>query len=521
MGTVYDVKGKAKHLIAKWLDLPSEANKPNDSSPDASSAPQLPPRPETNNIDLIRPLQSLSVSEDAPPNPAFVGGFNPNSPHHHGSLPRPPVMPIPDLSQPPRKSSLTMHYALRPPNSDPSLLTPNYATGSPPLRPNSVPNFPTPVFANPYPSAPSTPNVTVGAATPTKPSTLVGHTGSPSSQPDKPKRQRASSSPPSPTSNTAGTSGQIQCSGVTKAGKRCTRLVKNGPALTGVMGNDATGGQTIERFCFQHMKELLIPTGFYARNQTTATQVWVDFADYIPDYLHPETQVALRVEMEKSRSSSDIEGYIYTFEIRDPTPQKTIKLKVGRTNNVVKRLNQWGKQCGSKEQVLRGWYPGTVDPDSDDDDDDGIGQSLMRGRVRAGGKGVWCHRLERLVHLELADLAVNEAYLKPGWKPFAKGKGKGKSQGNGQDPATSASSPTRGSPASSPRKGAGKNGKNAAGVFTNGLGNGGGLCKDCGTMHKEIFEFTRFEKGLYKGQEWEVLVKRVIDDWGEFVKEYL
>lgn len=38
--------------------------------------------------------------------------------------------------------------------------------------------------------------------------------------------------------------------------------------------------------------------------------------DYIPPYLHPDTQVALRVEMEKPRSQSDVEGYIYTFEIR-------------------------------------------------------------------------------------------------------------------------------------------------------------------------------------------------------------
>ncbi|KAG7086548.1 hypothetical protein E1B28_002497 [Marasmius oreades] len=385
-------------------------------------------------------------------------------------------MPIPHANQP-RRSSLTMHYALNPPNSNPNFLTPKHTTGSPPSRPNSVPNFPKPVFANPYPSAPSTPNVVSGTSIASKPSTPTVDTGtgssSNSSKPDKPKRQRASSTPPSPTSNTAGASGQIQCSGVTKTGKRCTRLVKNGPALTGVMGSNTIGGQTIERFCFQHMKELLLPTGFYARSQTAGTQEWVDFTDYIPNYLHPDTQVALRVEMEKQRSSSDIEGYIYTFEIRYPNPQNTIKLKVGRTNNVVKRLNQWGKQCGSKEQVLRGWYPGTVDPDSDDDDT--AGQSLMRGRVRAGGKGIWCHRLERLVHLELADLAVNEAYLKPGWKPFAKGKGKGKFQGTGQTQATNPTSPSM---VGSPRKGAGKNGKNAAGVFTNGLGNGGGLCKD-------------------------------------------
>lgn len=38
--------------------------------------------------------------------------------------------------------------------------------------------------------------------------------------------------------------------------------------------------------------------------------------DWIPSYLQPDTQVSLRVEMEKSRSRSDVPGYIYTFEIR-------------------------------------------------------------------------------------------------------------------------------------------------------------------------------------------------------------
>jgi hypothetical protein len=31
--------------------------------------------------------------------------------------------------------------------------------------------------------------------------------------------------------------------------------------------------------------------------------------------------------------------------------------------------------------------------------------------------GPHCHRLERLVHLELADLAKNAPYLRPGWEP--------------------------------------------------------------------------------------------------------
>lgn len=61
-----------------------------------------------------------------------------------------------------------------------------------------------------------------------------------------------------------------------------------------------------------------------------------------------------------------------------------IKLKVGRAVNLVKRIDQWGKQCGSKEQVLRGFYPGSVEPDE---------VSFMKGRVIAGEQGPWCHKL--------------------------------------------------------------------------------------------------------------------------------
>lgn len=97
----------------------------------------------------------------------------------------------------------------------------------------------------------------------------------------------------------------------------------------------------------------------------------------------------------------------------DPKTPEYIKLKVGRAVNLVKRIDQWGKQCGSKEQVLRGWWPGTVEPDSDGP---GGGVSLMKGRVHAGEQGAWCHRVERLVHLELADLAAGGAYLEEGFR---------------------------------------------------------------------------------------------------------
>lgn len=94
----------------------------------------------------------------------------------------------------------------------------------------------------------------------------------------------------------------------------------------------------------------------------------------------------------------------------DPRSPNKVELKVGRAVNLVKRIDQWGKQCGSKEQVLRGWWPGTVEHDEGGTNSG----SLMKGRVMAGAKGPCCHRLERLVHLELADLSIHAPYLDPG-----------------------------------------------------------------------------------------------------------
>lgn len=68
-------------------------------------------------------------------------------------------------------------------------------------------------------------------------------------------------------------------------------------------------------------------------------------------------------------------------------------------------MDQWGKQCGSKEQILRGFWPGGMDKA-------GV---PMKGLVQAGPKGPWCHRVERLVHIELADMVECTPYLEDGY----------------------------------------------------------------------------------------------------------
>ncbi|KAK0474767.1 hypothetical protein IW261DRAFT_1496971 [Armillaria novae-zelandiae] len=434
--------GRAKQFIAQIFDL--EERRPSSPRPAHSELPVE----AFNNLTIHEPLPSPARTSHATTTP-FVGGFQP--------LPRPPAMQMPQPAV-----SLTMRHALNVPEDPP--------------RAHSAPEIPRRRYLVP-------------SSTPVSPSPSA-RPSPPASEP-KLGRPRALSTPPNPNAPP-----DTQCSGVTKAGRRCTRQVKNGGvALPGV-----------ERFCFQHTKELLDPTGFYARRKGVQAPEWVEFADYIPSYLHPDAQVALRVEMEKARSQSDVEGYIYTFEIRDPDDNKTVQLKVGRAVNVVKRLNEWGKQCGSKEQVLRGFYPGSVGDGGDE-------TSLMKGRVilpEGGNEDVWCHRLERLIHLELADLAVNAAYLQPGWKPFSKGKGKGPAKPKAGPRASTESISTS---VASPKKRGGRMG--------NGNGGQGQPCKDCGTIHKEIFEFQRILSGQYKGREWDCVVKKVIEDWGVFVRTYV
>jgi hypothetical protein len=164
--------------------------------------------------------------------------------------------------------------------------------------------------------------------------------------------------------------------------------------------------EPLERFCPAHSDQIKQDKTFIINHKTG------EYKDYIPDYLSSETQVALRLEMQKTVSPADKPGYIYTFQIIDPSTPSLVHLKVGRTSNVSRRINQWGKQCGSREQILRGFWPGTVDQDVDADAD---GVDLVKGRIRAGAAGPYVARLERLVHLELADLVANSPYLEAGW----------------------------------------------------------------------------------------------------------
>lgn len=168
----------------------------------------------------------------------------------------------------------------------------------------------------------------------------------------------------------------------------------------------------------------------------------------IPDHLSPQTTALLLTELSKPISSADDEGYIYIFWV---TPQKpdsvdappadialsllpppgrpshsrrtsdalraaqsidprskgpagqpgTIRLKIGRTSNVHRRLNEWSKQCSHNLTLIR-YYPYTNSSPSPSP-----ARRPDSGHCQGHGRRVpHVHRVERLIHIELADQRI-------------------------------------------------------------------------------------------------------------------
>lgn len=175
----------------------------------------------------------------------------------------------------------------------------------------------------------------------------------------------------------------------------------------------------------------------------------------IPPNIPVQTASALLAELAKPISAADDEGYIYMFWVtpstsasktppsheiassllpsgnnrphnsrstsdairtaqhissssRSPNAKsETIRLKIGRANNVQRRLNEWTRQCSHNLTLIR-YYPYT--PSSASQSPSPARSSTSRqgaspGPV-AGRKVPHVHRVERLIHLELADKRV-------------------------------------------------------------------------------------------------------------------
>ena len=167
-----------------------------------------------------------------------------------------------------------------------------------------------------------------------------------------------------------------------------------------------------------------------------------DLLSLIPTTLTPQTTSLLLAELAKPVSPHDEEGYIYMFWLTDgaseaPDSQaassllsdgaattlsgrrksdilvqrsnnktssskpKTMLLKIGRASNVQRRMNEWNRQCGYNLTLIR-FYPY-------------IRSSPLPSRSNPSSppaspatphKVPHAHRVERLIHLELAERRV-------------------------------------------------------------------------------------------------------------------
>ena len=80
-----------------------------------------------------------------------------------------------------------------------------------------------------------------------------------------------------------------------------------------------------------------------------------------------------------------------------PNSPGTVRLKIGRTSNVTRRLNEWSKQCSNHLTLIR-YYPYTS-----------LSQRQgQNGGLEPGRKVPHVHRVERLIHLELADMRIRD-----------------------------------------------------------------------------------------------------------------
>lgn len=210
--------GPPTSMSSDGKPLPALPNGP------SSLPPPLPPRVRPSHLsDRPNPydLPLPNPYDDLRPTPA------PPMISPPPNLPPPMLMPTPNLWEEERPSRITHSHSDPPPSLRPGYIPPsqsntppqNFSPVSQPLR--------RPQFNQHSPS--NRPSVQHRYSNPGTPSPTTKTNNNKLSIPGtaKPSHGRSSSAPPSPSTTSNSYDGGVQCSGVTKTGKRCTRAVKS------------------------------------------------------------------------------------------------------------------------------------------------------------------------------------------------------------------------------------------------------------------------------------------------------
>lgn len=181
----------------------------------------------------------------------------------------------------------------------------------------------------------------------------------------------------------------------------------------------------------------------FSRDASSHTQT---FLSLIPKALSPEITSALLAELAKPISPYDEEGFIYMFwltpsESPAPTSDATssllgatsrphphgrrtselvrqyapspsagktsILLKIGRASNVQRRMNEWSRQCNYNLSLIR-YYPYVSSPPHPPPSSSRAPTTPPSPPADTPVKVPHAHKVERLIHLELADMRVRQ-----------------------------------------------------------------------------------------------------------------
>ncbi|KAF9436261.1 hypothetical protein BGZ76_004443 [Entomortierella beljakovae] len=186
-----------------------------------------------------------------------------------------------------------------------------------------------------------------------------------------------------------------QCQGYNKDGYRCKRKVK--------LDRPVTKGEVL--MCHDHEINDDDEVVVHIEGKGGVLLQWMDLASWVNPGLPDFVQTKLKRSMEKPISADDKPGYIYVYQLKDSSYTDTHTLfKVGRTDNVTRRMNEWGDKCGKPPTLLE-VFPeqGSLAPKDEND----LAETATRTAGDNEVTGLRCryaHRVERLIHIELKPL---------------------------------------------------------------------------------------------------------------------
>ena len=217
-----------------------------------------------------------------------------------------------------------------------------------------------------------------------------------------------------------------QCAGITGQGTRCSRRV------TASIVPGQPGKANLANYCKTHLLSSISGTGSsnLRRKTTNSSNTGLlsrclpifnslHLLARIPSYVGAHARKSICKALKKGPSRADEPGYIYAFRVHgrlsfysyfsvlslspDTSRPDIIRIKVGRTNDIVRRYKEHRRHCPSLRPTLLGYYPSNGENRLD----------LAAGRLRPNKKTRSSHLLERVVHRELTDVAIHAPYLSP------------------------------------------------------------------------------------------------------------